>query len=50
MAERFGFRSGDFPNTEDLGRRGLALPFSGIMTEEDVETVCSAVREELTAA
>jgi perosamine synthetase len=50
VAERFGFRPGDFPNTEDLGRRGLALPFSGIMTEEDVETVCNMVREELTAA
>ncbi len=50
MAERFGFRPGDFPNTEDLGRRGLALPFSGIMTEQDVETVCKAVHEELTAA
>lgn len=50
IADRFGFRPGDFPNTEDLGRRGLALPFSGIMTEEDVETVCKVVREELTAA
>jgi dTDP-4-amino-4,6-dideoxygalactose transaminase len=50
IAERFGFREGDFPNTEDLGRRGLALPFSGIMTEADVETVCEAVREELNGA
>jgi dTDP-4-amino-4,6-dideoxygalactose transaminase len=50
MAERFGFRPGDFPNTEDLGRRGLALPFSGIMTEEDVESVCDALHQELGAA
>jgi perosamine synthetase len=49
MIERFGYREGDFPVTEDLGRRGLALPFSGVMTEEQVETVCSAIRDELTS-
>lgn len=47
MAERFGFREGDYPNTEDLGRRGLALPFSGVMREDEVETVCEALRKEL---
>ena len=50
MAERFGYREGDFPVTEDLGRRGLALPFSGVMTEEQVEYVCGAIREILSAA
>jgi dTDP-4-amino-4,6-dideoxygalactose transaminase len=44
MIERFGFQPGDFPVTEDLGRRGLALPFSGVMTEEQVEVVCREVR------
>ncbi len=44
MVERFGWRQGDFPVTEDLGRRGLAVPFSGVMTEAQVETVCSALR------
>ena len=48
MVERFGYREGDFPVTEDLGRRGLALPFSGVMKEEQVEAVCSAIRDELT--
>jgi len=47
MVERFGYRDGDFPVTEDLGRRGLALPFSGVMTEEQVDYVCSAIRDEL---
>jgi perosamine synthetase len=47
MVERFGYRSGDFPVTEDLGRRGLALPFSGVMTEGQVETVCRALHTEL---
>ena len=50
MVERFGWHEGDFPVTEDLGRRGLALPFSGVMTEEQVEYVCGAVREVLKAA
>ena len=47
MQERFGYREGDFPVTEDLGKRGLALPFSGVMTEEQVEIVCAALRAEL---
>ncbi|GAB4493299.1 MAG: DegT/DnrJ/EryC1/StrS family aminotransferase [Anaerolineales bacterium] len=50
MVERFGYRAGDFPVTEDLGRRGLAVPFSGVMTEEQVEYVCQAIRAELSAA
>lgn len=50
MVSRFGFREGDFPNTEDLGRRGLALPFSGVMREEEVDLVVEALRQELTSA
>ena len=45
FVERFGYQPGDFPVAEDLGRRSLALPFSSVMTEEQVETVCDAVRE-----
>jgi dTDP-4-amino-4,6-dideoxygalactose transaminase len=44
MVEQFGYRAGDFPVTEDLGNRGLALPFSGKMTEAQVEIVCTALR------
>jgi perosamine synthetase len=47
MVERFGWREGDFPVTEDLGRRGLAVPFSGVMTEEQVEYVSRVIREEI---
>ncbi|HTP01096.1 MAG TPA: DegT/DnrJ/EryC1/StrS family aminotransferase [Anaerolineales bacterium] len=47
MRERFGYREGDFPVTEDLGRRGLAVPFSGVMTEEQVEDVCADLRAEV---
>ena len=47
MVEKFGGREGDFPITEDLGKRGLAIPFSGVMTEEQVDYVCSMIREEV---
>jgi len=45
MKERFGYREGDFPVTEDLGQRGLALPFSSVMSEEQVGIVCDALCE-----
>jgi dTDP-4-amino-4,6-dideoxygalactose transaminase len=48
MVEKFGGREGDFPVTEDLGKRGLAIPFSGVMTEEQVDYVCNIIREEIT--
>jgi len=47
MVEKFGGREGDFPVTEDLGKRGLAIPFSGVMTEEQVDYVCNIIREEV---
>ncbi len=43
FSEQFGYQTGDFPITEDLGARSLALPFSGVMPEEDVEYVCNAI-------
>ena len=45
MIEKFGYQPGDFPVTEDLGERGLALPFSGVMTEEQVDYVCSELKQ-----
>jgi perosamine synthetase len=47
MQERFGYRRGDYPVTEDLGERGLALPFSGVMSEEQVDYVCHALQQVL---
>ncbi len=47
MIERFGYKPGDYPVTEDLGDRGLALPFSGVMSEEQVDLVCQALRESI---
>jgi dTDP-4-amino-4,6-dideoxygalactose transaminase len=41
--ERFGYRHGDFPITESLGATCLALPFSGRLSEEQIDRVCSAL-------
>ena len=45
MVSRFAYQSGDFPITEDLGQRSLAIPFSSIMTEDQVEYVCQAISD-----
>jgi perosamine synthetase len=45
--ERFGTRPGDFPVAEDLGHRTMALPFSGVMTEAQVEWVCQELAQVL---
>lgn len=45
MVARYGYKDGDFPVTEDLGRRNLALPFSGVMSEIQVDQVCSNLRD-----
>jgi perosamine synthetase len=41
--QKFGYRRGDFPVTEEAGDTCLALPFSGVMTEEQVDYVCEAL-------
>lgn len=38
--EKYGYSRGDFPVTERLGDISMALPFSGVMTEEQVDLVC----------
>src|SRR5262245_7058085 len=43
--DRFGFRAGDFPVSEDMGRRCLALPFFGGMSDLQIDTVCGALAE-----
>lgn len=39
--DTFGFAPGDFPVTEQLGEVSLALPFSGVMSEAQVDYVCT---------
>jgi len=45
--ERFGYERGDFPVTEQLGDRSLALPFSSVMREEQVAEVVHHLRAAL---
>jgi len=42
--ERFGFRSGDFPNAEAFYAEELSLPLYATMTEADVVRVASVLR------
>lgn len=43
--EKFGYQRGDYPETEAAGDQCLALPFSSLMTEDQVEFVCNALRK-----
>ena len=43
--DKFGYQRGDFPITEYLGDVSLALPFSGIMTEDQVDYVFNALKK-----
>lgn len=47
--ERFGYARGDFPVTEYLGDISLALPFSSVMTEAQVDFVCERLRDTVQA-
>lgn len=47
--ETFGYRRGDFPVTEYLGDVTLALPFSGVMAESQVDQVCDTLRKALSS-
>lgn len=45
--QTFGYARGDFPVAEWLGDVSLALPFSGVMTESQVDLVCEQLRDVL---
>jgi perosamine synthetase len=47
LVDRYGFQPQDYPITLSLGERGLALPFSGVMTEEQVAIVAQKIRQYL---
>ncbi len=46
--EKFGYHPGCFPVTEYLGQVSLALPFSSVMTEQQVDYVCYKLQKVLT--
>jgi perosamine synthetase len=41
--EKFGFAPGDFPVTERVSERTIALPFFGQLAHRDIVTVCEAL-------
>jgi perosamine synthetase len=47
--QQFGYERGDFPETEKAGDICLALPFSSVMTEQQVEYVCETLKALLAA-
>jgi len=44
MVERFGYRKGDFPITEGVCERTIALPFYNNLSKDEVGTVCETLR------
>ena len=44
---RLGWRAGDFPHAERVGRNILTLPLFPAMSNEDVDRVCQELREML---
>ena len=48
--EQFGFKEGDFPNTEFAGRTSIAIPFHSNLSKEEVEYVGEVLEEGLRKA
>ncbi|MBA7642629.1 GDP-perosamine synthase [subsurface metagenome] len=47
MVERFGYKQGDFPATEAVSRRTIALPFHNNLTKDETAIVCKTLKEVL---
>ncbi|MFH1443907.1 MAG: DegT/DnrJ/EryC1/StrS family aminotransferase [Candidatus Peregrinibacteria bacterium] len=45
--EQFGFKEGDFPVTEHVADRTIALPFSSRISQKDVAKVCETLKDGL---
>jgi perosamine synthetase len=47
MVEQFGYKAGDFPVTEYVAGRTIALPFFSKMTARQVDRVCQVLEKTL---
>ena len=47
IAEKYGFKLGDFPITESICRRTIALPFYNNLAESEVKIVCDELKKSL---
>ncbi len=45
--EHFGYREGDYPVAEDIGKRTISLPLYSSLKEEDLRYVVETLKEEL---
>ncbi len=45
--ETFNYKEGDFPVSENIGKRTIALPFFNDLTKEEVEVVVETLKHEL---
>jgi len=43
--DKFGFREGDFPVTEHVSDRTIALPFFNQLSEGEIDFVCTSLRQ-----
>jgi dTDP-4-amino-4,6-dideoxygalactose transaminase len=50
LCRGFGYREGNFPNAERIGRETVTLPLFPAMNADDVDRVCQAVAEILAGA
>jgi len=47
MVQRFGYKSGDFPVTESIAQRTVALPFYNNLGRDEVAMICRQLKETL---
>ena len=47
MVERFGYKKGDFPVTESVSQRTIALPFYNNLIQDEVAIVCKTLKDGL---
>jgi perosamine synthetase len=47
MAEQFGCKKGDFPVTESVAERTIALPFYNNLSKDDIALVCKTLKQVL---
>ena len=45
LCRGLGYRDGDFPNAERIGRETVTLPLFPAMNTDDIDRVCQAVAE-----
>jgi len=45
MVKEFGYKRGDFPITESVCERTIALPFYNNLTKDQIETVCMTLKK-----